>query len=163
LILSRVTLRLLRLEFETADAFSVTHSPNNFIYPVAQLVSAKAIEGELAALDVQISEVALITVRKAAIQGNALAQTILGDIFRHDKGVQQNYQQAASWYRKAAEQGLAEAQFNLGNMYRYGKGVSQDNKEAVRWYRKAGEQGYAEAQFNLGIMYATGAGIACTS
>jgi uncharacterized protein len=126
-------------------------------------VSAGTSEEALAALDAGISDVALITVCKAAEQGNALAQTILGDIYRYGKGVPQDYQQAVSWYRKAAKQGLAEAQFNLGNMYRYGKGVPPDYKEAVSWYRKAGEQGHAEAQFNLGIMYATGAGIARTS
>lgn len=117
----------------------------------------------LVALDVGISDVALITVCKAAEQGNALAQTLLGDIHRHGNGVPQDYHQAARWYRKAAEQGLAEAQFNLGNLYRHGKGVPPDHEKAVSWYRKAGEQGLAEAQFNLGIMYATGAGIAYTS
>jgi len=126
-------------------------------------VSAATIEDGLAALDAEMSEAALMTVFKAAEQGNALAQTILGAIYRYGKDVPQDYQLAANWYRKAAEQGLAEAQFNLGNMYRYGKGVPLDSKEAVNWYRKAGEQGYAEAQFNLGIMYATGAGIARTS
>jgi uncharacterized protein len=122
-------------------------------------VGAGTIEGGLAALDDGMSEVAFITVCKAAAQGNALAQTLLGAIYCYGKGVPQDYQQAASWYRKAAEQGLAEAQFNLGNMYRYGKGLPADCEEAVSWYRRAGEQGCAEAQFSLGIMYATGAGI----
>lgn len=126
-------------------------------------MNAGTIEDGLAKLDAGFSEVALMTVCRAAEQGNALAQTILGAIYRYGYGVPQDYRLAASWYRKAAEQGLAEAQFNLGNMYRYGKGVPTDSKEAVSWYRKAGEQGYAEAQFNLGIMYATGAGIARTS
>ena len=124
---------------------------------------AETIDDGLAALDAEISHVALMTVCKAAEQGNALAQTILGAVYRYGNGVPQNYGLAASWYRKAAEQGYAEAQFNLGNMYRYGEGLPPDYEEAVSWYRKAGEQGYAEAQFNLGIMYATGAGIADTS
>ena len=126
-------------------------------------VTAATIDAGLAALDAGMSAVALVTVCKAAEQGNAMAQTILGAIYRYGNGVPQDYLQAASWYRKAAEQGLAEAQFNLGNLYRYGRGVSLDCEMAVSWYRKAAEQGYAEAQFNLGAMYATGAGIACTS
>ena len=124
---------------------------------------AGTIQDRSAALGSGMSEVALITVSRAAEQGNALAQTLLGEIYRYGRGVPQDYQQAASWYRKAAEQGSAEAQFNLGNMYRYGRGVPSDCQEAVSWYRKAWEQGYAEAQFSLGIMYATGAGIAGAS
>lgn len=122
-------------------------------------VTTATIDADLAALDAGMSAVAVVTVYKAAEQGNAMAQTILGAIYRYGNGVPQDYRQAVSWYRKAAEQGSAEAQFNLGNLYRYGRGVSVDCEEAVSWYRKAAEQGYAEAQFNLGIMYATGEGI----
>jgi TPR repeat protein len=55
--------------------------------------------------------------RKAADQGDALAQTCLGDLYRDGKGVRQDYAQAAAWYRKAADQGNAYGQAGLGLIY----------------------------------------------
>ena len=97
--------------------------------------------------------------RKAAEQGNAFAQFILGTEYDIGQGVPQDYAKAVTWYRKAAEQGNAFAQFNLGFMYDNGLGVPQDYSEAVSWYRKAAEQGNAGAEFNLGISYYNGEGV----
>ena len=79
-------------------------------------------------------------VKKAAEQGNAVAQTKLGLMFTMGEGVPEDYTEAASWFRKAAEQGHAFAQYNLGVMYANGDGVPEDDAEAVRWFRKAAEQ-----------------------
>jgi hypothetical protein len=49
-----------------------------------------------------------------ANQGNAIAQTNLGVLYRDGKGVPQDYAEALRWYRKAADQGNAIAQTNLG-------------------------------------------------
>ena len=112
--------------------------------------------------------------RKAAEQGQAIAQYNLGvmyangqdvQLFNPDgyksygQGVPLDYTEAVKWYRKAAEQGYAKAQYNLGVMYANGQGVQQDYTEAVKWYRKAAEQGKARAQYNLGVMYANGQGV----
>lgn len=67
-------------------------------------------------------------VSKAADQGYALAQSGLGILYKHGKGVPQDYQQAAKWYQKAADQGLAIAQYSLGKFYIDGNGVTQDDK-----------------------------------
>ena len=98
--------------------------------------------------------------RKAAEQGDAKAQFLLGDMYVSGKGVTKDEVEAVRWLRKAAEQGDAEAQANLGLMYDIGEGVAQDNAEAARWYRKAAEQGHAGAQLLLGVIYATGKGVA---
>ena len=74
---------------------------------------------------------------KAAEQGYAKAQFILGGMCYEGKGVQQNYNQAAEWYRKAAEQGFAMAQFILGGMYKKGQGVPQDYTQAYMWINLA--------------------------
>ena len=58
--------------------------------------------------------------RKAAVQGAANAQFLLGDLYESGQGVPQDYTQAAAWYRKAAEQGQAEAQFGFGGLYLFG-------------------------------------------
>ena len=72
--------------------------------------------------------------RKAAEQGNSVAQDALGDLYYNGQGVPQDYTQAALWYRKAAEQGDAEAQDALGDLYNNGRGVPRDYAEAYFWY-----------------------------
>ena len=94
--------------------------------------------------------------RKAAEQGLAEGQSILGTLYRDGQGVPQDYAQAAAWYRKAAEQGNSDAQTNLGILYFNGQGVPQDYTQAAIWYRKAAEQGDAAAETNLGIFYQKG-------
>ena len=97
--------------------------------------------------------------RKAADQGNAVAQAHLGDCYYRGEGVGQDYAEAVKWYRKAAGQGDAAAQTNLGYCYYSGKGVGQDYAEAVKWYRKAADQGFVFAQRNLGDCYYSGEGV----
>jgi len=79
----------------------------------------------------------LDSIRKAAEQGNADAQSNLGVMYANGKGVAQDDQEAVKWYRKAAEQGYARAQFNLGHMYDQGMGVTQDYIEAHKWVNLA--------------------------
>ena len=70
---------------------------------------------------------------KAAEQGLAGAQFLLGNAYDKGEGVPQDYAQAAIWYRKAAGQGFPEAQSILGILYSEGKGVPQDFAEAYFW------------------------------
>ena len=97
--------------------------------------------------------------RKAAEQGDAVAQNNLGGLYAHGQGVPQDYAQAAVWYRKAAEQGYAVAQYALGVFYSHGQGVPHDDAQAAFWWRKAAEQNYATAQFYLGLSHSIGKGV----
>ena len=98
--------------------------------------------------------------KKAAEQGNALAQCGLGWMYSLGEVIPKDDEEAGKWYLKAAEQGNALAQYNLGYMYQHGEGVPEDDEEAVKWYRKAAEQGtHAGARYNLGYMYQHGDGI----
>jgi hypothetical protein len=74
---------------------------------------------------------------KAAEQGDAYAQAILGTLYLAGRGVQQNYTEAVKWYRKAAEQGFAGAQASLGLCYMEGFVVPQDFVEAYKWLNLA--------------------------
>lgn len=56
-------------------------------------------------------------VKKDARQGNADAQSRLGDMYSIGDGVPQDTVEAVRWYRMAAEQGDAMAQIKLGFMY----------------------------------------------
>lgn len=96
--------------------------------------------------------------RRAADQGNMLAQYNIGLLYRNGHGVKQDYAEAAVWYRKAAEKGYADAQNNLGALYNDGLGVQQNHGEAFVWIQKAAEQGFSVAQSNLAAMYANGQG-----
>lgn len=95
---------------------------------------------------------------KSAEQGNVAAQMNLAGLYYDGKGVPQDYARAAVWYRDAANQGLADAQGILGLMYERGQGVPQDYAQAVFWYGKSAAQGVAEAQYGLGILLYKGQG-----
>jgi TPR repeat protein len=95
--------------------------------------------------------------RKAAEQGNAVAQCTIGEIYSGGLcGLTIDNKEAVKWYRLAAEQGIAEAQFNLSSCYRNGQGVDTNEIESAKWLRKAAEQNLKEAQFNLGASYEFG-------
>jgi TPR repeat protein len=101
---------------------------------------------------------ALKLVQPLADQGVAQAQSLLGLMYYHGRGVKQNDAEAAKWFHLAADQDDARAQFNLGVMHAEGQGVPQDYVQAIKWYRLAAEQGEARAMFNLGVSYAEGQG-----
>ena len=71
---------------------------------------------------------------KAAKQGHAKAQHMLGLMYNHSIGVPFDVKESFKWYHKAAEQGNAEAQWYLGLMYRKGSGVPKDYVAAYAWY-----------------------------
>jgi TPR repeat protein len=75
--------------------------------------------------------------RSLAEQGNAVAQTALGDRYDEGQGVLQDYVEAVKWYRKAAEQGNADAQDALARMYVQGQGVPKDLVQAHMWFNLA--------------------------
>ena len=71
---------------------------------------------------------------KAAKQGHAKAQHMLGLMYNHSIGVPFDVKEAAKWYRKAAEQGHWEAQWYLGYAYHTGSGVPKDYVAAYAWH-----------------------------
>ncbi len=101
--------------------------------------------------------------RPLADQGDSRAQSILGLLYLHGRGVPQDDLRAVNCFRLAASsdasQGDAPAQFNLGVMYAEGRGVPQDDAEAVHWYRLAADRSHAQAQYNLALSYAKGEGV----
>jgi len=102
---------------------------------------------------------AMRSYRVAAAQGNALAQTAIGNLYGMALGVPQDYGEALRWYRLAAAQGNSEAQNDVGFFYMNGWGVAQDYKQAMNWLRKAADQGNETAQKSVGYMYLQGWGV----
>ncbi len=72
-----------------------------------------------------------------AEEGDARAQTYLGFMYLHGRGVPQNFEAAAHWFHLAAEQDLSAAQYYLGLMYDKGQGVDQDFVQAHAWLNLA--------------------------
>ena len=90
----------------------------------------------------------------AAEEGDAEAQTYVGEIYEKGLGVSADYTLAAAWYRRAANQGYARAQINLGYLLESGLGVNRDLTEAMNWYRQAsgiseGELEYVSSAENV--------------
>ena len=92
---------------------------------------------------------AAVWYEKAALQGDATAQSNIGYLYAQGLGVQKDDAKALYWYQKAADQGNAEGQQNLGLIYEYGYGVPKNQEQAIFWYRKAAEQGVFGAQQRL--------------
>ena len=94
---------------------------------------------------------ALELFRKAAALGEPRAMMELGEIQLED-----NPQEAATWFVKAADAGDSGGMLNLGAMYFLGNGVTEDYARAAYWYRKAADAGNVDAMYNLGRMYENG-------
>lgn len=104
----------------------------------------------------------VISLRKAAEQGNADAQFRLAECYAKAMGVEADSEEAFRWYRMAGEQGQVEAAVKLGHAYLSGSGSSRDDVLAVKWFRKAAQTGNPEAEFWLGLCYANGRGVAAS-
>ena len=76
-----------------------------------------------------------------ATQGDAAAQTLLGELLSRGLGVKQDLAAAADWYRLAADNGDAEAQYALGRLYLEGQVLEQDYAKAADYFEMAAEPG----------------------
>lgn len=81
--------------------------------------------------------------RPLADEGNARAQTALGNLYSLGKGgVVEDRVEALRWYRLAAAQGHANAQASLADFFIMGDGgVARDFVVALMWLELAGNRG----------------------
>jgi TPR repeat protein len=96
--------------------------------------------------------------RPLAEGGNAMAQGMLGDMYRNGEGVRQDDKVAVTWWKRAAEQGEPMSQLMLGKSFIAGQGIEENFAEGARWLRKAAEQNIADAQAGLGLALFMGRG-----
>jgi TPR repeat protein len=92
--------------------------------------------------------------RRAAEQGDRVAQYNLAVMSLKGQGVQQDAEAAFQWCSAAAEQGLPEAQLQLGDLCGTGAGTPQDRAAALFWYEKASAQGNLAAAARLQALQA---------
>ncbi|KAG2381551.1 hypothetical protein C9374_005935 [Naegleria lovaniensis] len=93
---------------------------------------------------------------RAAHQGHAQAQYLLGDMYQHGREMERNLSTARHWYERAAQQGHDQAQNNLAYMLKMGEGGKKDLSLAFEWFDKSAQQGNSEAQYYLGQWYEDG-------
>ncbi|MDK9713411.1 MAG: sel1 repeat family protein [Sulfuritalea sp.] len=86
---------------------------------------------------------------QAAIQGNAYAETRLGDLYEQGLGIPPNAKLAFDWRIKAALRGEVPAQVKVGRMYQEGIGVDKNSDLAAHWFRRAAAEGSTEAHYLL--------------
>ena len=82
---------------------------------------------------------------KAAAQGSADAQYLLGSMYYQGVGVKQSYGEAAVWYGKAVEQQQPVALYDLGICYYYGQGVARNRDKAIELWKVSAELGFEDA------------------
>ncbi len=97
--------------------------------------------GEYVAYDRANYSTALKIWLPSAKEGDAKAQTYVGEIYEKGFGGTPDYQLAAYWYQKAADQSYSRAQINLGHLYELGLGVEADSQKAINYYRTASGMG----------------------
>src|SRR5262249_37619171 len=98
--------------------------------------------------------------QRAAEQGNADAQYLLGDAYFNRKGTIRNDIEALRWWRQAAAQEHPVAQNDLGTAHGVGRGEQEpQDAEAAVWFHLAARAGLALAQANLGVLYELGQGV----
>lgn len=94
--------------------------------------------GEYVAYDRANFSTALKIWLPKAEDGDAAAQTYVGEIFEKGMGLTADPVVAAQWYQRAADQGFSRAKVNLGYLYESGIGVERDLVKAMNFYRSAG-------------------------
>lgn len=97
---------------------------------------------------------------KAARNGDAESQFLIGRCFDRGLGVKKNSKKAIHWWKKAADQGHSKSQFNLGICYDSGDGVERDVEMAYSYFRKSSADGNERAICYLGICYLRGLAVA---
>lgn len=137
---------------ERGTPWAVDNNPGEFVDPF----DSNALKGLLINLD-QAAD----WYEKAAMQGNAEAQYLLGMLWLPSSIDEflgtplqrpRDAAKAATWFEKAAKQKHVEAAYQLARLYAQGNGVAQNNVIAFQNYLIAAEQGDAQAQFDIGLM-----------
>lgn len=72
--------------------------------------------------------------RKAAENGHAQAQYVMGKFYYTGESLPKDQVEAFKWWRKAAENGHARSAFNVGVMCFLGHGTDKDYADAAKWF-----------------------------
>ncbi|GAQ85887.1 Extracellular protein SEL-1 and related proteins [Klebsormidium nitens] len=115
---------------------------------------------------------------KAAEAGELTSMVQIGQMYGRGVGVQQNSQEAVSWFEKAEtaaaasaagteipqvraafEAAAGQAQNGLGYMHAHGAGMEKNYTKALALFGQAARKGLPEGSYNLGVMHLNGLGV----
>lgn len=105
------------------------------------------IDGNIVKRDVKNG---ILWLKKAVEAGDPRSMVLLGDLYRHGRGVSVNTEKAVELYMDAAELGNKNAEKRL---------VKMPFKLTVSWWEKQAEEGDKDAVLKLMVAYATGDGV----
>jgi TPR repeat protein len=111
------------------------------------LAEGRGVEGDLAAARTWLG--------RAAENGIAEAQVMLGELLLNARGGPRDQGAAANLFEKAAAQGHAGAMFAMG-VLADGEGGEAGRVSAQQWFQQAAERGHPYAQLMLGRYLAYG-------
>ena len=94
------------------------------------------------------------TVLKMAEDGNAFAQTEIGNLYNSgSKTIEKNSEKAFYWWSEAAKQGHVGAHNNIAFCYGEGVGVAKDEEKAIKIFKELAENRDFAASKNLASHY----------
>lgn len=99
---------------------------------------------------------ALRLAERRAATGDAVAQTLIGEIHANGLGVPQDVPRAITWYAQADQNGDIQATFQLAMIYQTGTGVPRNRERAAALFKKAADGGHVAAKYNLGLLHVEG-------
>jgi len=85
-----------------------------------------------------------------AQNGDAAAQTLLGELFSEGIGVGRNMDDAIFWYELGAENDDPSALYKMALLLTDGRYIEKDEARAREYMRRSAELGNPKAQFNYG-------------
>lgn len=91
-----------------------------------------------------------------AERGDALAQYLMGQLYRDGPLLIPESRRAKHWLTQAAEQNLPEAQYALSKLLLSDDWEVRDPDEGIRWMKQAAENGNHYAAYRLGKEYQKG-------
>ncbi|MGB7440803.1 MAG: DUF2610 domain-containing protein [Coleofasciculaceae cyanobacterium] len=104
-----------------------------------------------------LAEKTINDIEKAAEDGDAEAQYLLGIAYHVGEGVAADPERTAYWLRRAAVRGFSRAQFAYGQRLYWGWGETETSKtEGFDWWLVAAENGNASAMLEIGNAYLYG-------
>ncbi|VVD77597.1 tetratricopeptide repeat protein [Pandoraea anhela] len=102
---------------------------------------------------------ALEEFRRAAEQGNRLAQFDYAMMLLNGEGANADPDGAVHWLERAASAGMTQAQYVYAKMFDDGYVVGKSIAQANLWYEKAAKQGHVQAQAAIANEYFIGRGV----
>jgi len=93
-------------------------------------------------------KIAIRKIEPYAEAGNALAQSVMGDIYAFGLGVPYDEIKAAFWFRRfdCSKGSPGKGEYGVAYQYWTGTPFPKDPSRAVKWLRRAAEAGHKEAQ-----------------